>query len=76
MKFMKTVLITLNLIQYLIYYLYDISDLFAFSDSAHRIHPMAGQGANLGFGDVICLADVLEEAIMNGSDIGRYLIIQ
>lgn len=37
------------------------------SDAAHRIHPLAGMGLNLGFGDVKCLTEILAKATYNGS---------
>lgn len=35
-------------------------------DAAHAVHPLAGQGANLGLQDAVCLADVISEALQNG----------
>ncbi|XP_057372852.1 ubiquinone biosynthesis monooxygenase COQ6, mitochondrial-like [Daphnia carinata] len=45
-------------------------------DAAHRVHPLAGQGVNLGFGDVAALSQVINEAIDNGSEAGNYLYLQ
>ncbi len=39
-------------------------------DAAHVIHPLAGQGLNLGLKDVAALADVIGEAERVGLDIG------
>jgi 2-octaprenyl-6-methoxyphenol hydroxylase len=39
-------------------------------DAAHGIHPIAGQGLNLGLRDAAALADVIAEAAGLGQDIG------
>ncbi|MFV0301301.1 MAG: UbiH/UbiF/VisC/COQ6 family ubiquinone biosynthesis hydroxylase [Paracoccus sp. (in: a-proteobacteria)] len=39
-------------------------------DAAHGVHPVAGQGLNLGLRDVAALAEVLVEAARRGEDIG------
>ncbi|KAJ1915516.1 putative ubiquinone biosynthesis monooxygenase [Tieghemiomyces parasiticus] len=41
-------------------------------DAAHTVHPLAGQGLNLGMLDVASLLRVLETAVLNGQDIGDY----
>lgn len=39
-------------------------------DAAHIIHPLAGQGLNLGLRDVAALADGVKQAVETGQDIG------
>ncbi|MGA9828114.1 MAG: UbiH/UbiF/VisC/COQ6 family ubiquinone biosynthesis hydroxylase [Rhodanobacteraceae bacterium] len=45
-------------------------------DAAHVVHPLAGQGMNLGLRDVACLRRVLGEARMRGSDIGAAHVLR
>lgn len=40
-------------------------------DAAHTIHPLAGQGANLGFRDAAVLADLMGAALVKGRDLGH-----
>jgi 2-octaprenyl-6-methoxyphenol hydroxylase len=44
-------------------------------DAAHGIHPIAGQGLNLGFRDGIALAGLIEEAVRDGDDVGCAAIL-
>ncbi len=45
-------------------------------DAAHGIHPIAGQGLNLGLKDAAALAQVLVEAMRLGEDIGSESVLQ
>lgn len=45
-------------------------------DAAHGVHPIAGQGLNLGLRDVAALAEVLAEARARGEDIGAVDVLE
>lgn len=44
-------------------------------DAAHGVHPIAGQGLNLGLRDVAALAEVLIDAMRRGEDIGAASVL-
>ena len=46
------------------------------ADAAHSIHPLAGQGINLGISDAIILAEEIERAINAEKDIGQLAMLK
>jgi 2-octaprenyl-6-methoxyphenol hydroxylase len=54
-----------------------VADRFALiGDAAHGVHPIAGQGLNLGFRDVAALAEVVADAARLGLDIGSGAVLE
>lgn len=50
--------------------------LVLIGDAAHCIHPLAGQGANMGFLDAACLAEVVAGARSRNRDIGGHSVLR
>ena len=54
-----------------------VSDRFALvGDAAHGVHPIAGQGLNLGLRDVAALTEVVADAARLGLDIGSLTVLE
>ena len=45
-------------------------------DAAHGVHPVAGQGLNMGLKDAAALAEVLTDAMRLGEDFGSELVLE
>ncbi|CAH0309198.1 FAD-dependent monooxygenase [Roseomonas sp. CECT 9278] len=54
---------------------YTAERLALVGDAAHGIHPIAGQGLNLGFRDVAALAEAVIEAVNAGEDPGSAAVL-
>ena len=46
------------------------------ADAAHGIHPIAGQGLNLGLRDVVALSDIIITAKKDGVDFGSMAVLE
>jgi 2-octaprenylphenol hydroxylase len=55
---------------------YSTERVVLLGDAAHRVHPLAGQGVNLGFQDVIDLTATLLEARQNGRGLADPLYLR
>lgn len=45
-------------------------------NAAHTVHPVAGQGFNLGLRDVASIAEILADAVHTGEDIGQLAVLR
>lgn len=52
------------------------SRLALVADSAHTMHPISGQGMNMGLRDVAALSEVIIDAFRLGQDIGTYDVLE
>ena len=55
---------------------YVLPGLALIGDAAHSVHPLAGQGANLGIADAACLAGVVCDAIAANETIGDFRVLR
>lgn len=49
---------------------YALKRVVLVGDAAHTVHPLAGQGVNMGYGDVSSLSNVIADGVAVGSDPG------
>ncbi|KAF5199550.1 Ubiquinone biosynthesis monooxygenase coq6 protein [Thalictrum thalictroides] len=45
-------------------------------DAAHTVHPLAGQGVNLGFGDASAFSKIIADGVAVGADLGELSLLK
>jgi 2-octaprenylphenol hydroxylase len=55
---------------------YTVPRVALLGDAAHTVHPLAGQGMNLGILDAASIAAVIEDALLAGEDIGDLKVLR
>jgi 2-polyprenylphenol 6-hydroxylase len=55
---------------------YQAARFVLLGDAAHTVHPLAGQGVNIGLRDVAELRDTLRQARVRGADIGAAHVLR
>jgi 2-octaprenyl-3-methyl-6-methoxy-1,4-benzoquinol hydroxylase/2-octaprenylphenol hydroxylase len=55
---------------------YQAARFVLLGDAAHTVHPLAGQGVNIGFRDVTELRDTLRDARLRGADVGAAHVLR
>lgn len=55
---------------------YTKSRIALIGDAAHTLHPLAGQGMNLGLQDAACLAHTLKAAHRQKKDVGAFSVLR
>ncbi|KAF4354801.1 hypothetical protein F8388_018005 [Cannabis sativa] len=55
---------------------YASKNVVLIGDAAHTVHPLAGQGVNMGFGDALALSKVIAEGVAVGTDIGEVSLLK